>query len=100
MSPDAGDDAVAASTYDKKLEELEAAVDAPLSSLLDLRQLALLREQAIQRFRSRLQDIGIVGRRSHVGGRMDDFLREPKMQLEKARTGIMLPNDSLMFSLS
>lgn len=50
-APDAGDDAVAASTYDKKLEELEAAIDAPLQ-VLYLRQLALLREQAIQRFRA------------------------------------------------
>jgi hypothetical protein len=50
-APDAGDDAVDASTYDKKLEELEAAVDAPLQ-VLYLRQLALLREQALQRFRA------------------------------------------------
>lgn len=38
-------------TYDKKLEELEAALDAPLQ-VLYLRQLALLREQALGRFRS------------------------------------------------
>lgn len=50
-APDAGDDALAASAYDRKVEELEAAVDAPLQ-VLYLRQLALLREQALQAYRS------------------------------------------------
>lgn len=50
-APVAGDNAVAASAYDKKLEELEAAVDYPLQ-VLYLRQLALLREVALQRFRA------------------------------------------------
>lgn len=38
-------------TYEKKLEELEAALDAPLQ-VLYLRQLALLREQALESYRS------------------------------------------------
>lgn len=50
-APDAGDDTVAASAYDKKLEELEAAMDAPLQ-VLYLRQLTLLREQALLRFKT------------------------------------------------
>lgn len=50
-APDAGDDAFAASAYDRKVEELEASVDAPLQ-VLYLRQLALLREQALQAYRS------------------------------------------------
>jgi hypothetical protein len=50
-APDAGEDAAAASIYDKKLEELEVAVDAPLQ-ILYMRQLSLLREVALQRFRA------------------------------------------------
>lgn len=50
-APDAGDDAVAASAYDRKMEELEAAVDAPLQ-VLYLKELALLREQALQTYRA------------------------------------------------
>uniref|UniRef100_A0A7R9WU24 Uncharacterized protein n=1 Tax=Craspedostauros australis TaxID=1486917 RepID=A0A7R9WU24_9STRA len=50
-APDAGDDPTAAAEYDKKLEQLEAALDAPLQ-VLYLRQLALLRENALQRYRA------------------------------------------------
>eukprot|EP00594_Rhizosolenia_setigera_P013086 CAMPEP_0178957786 /NCGR_PEP_ID=MMETSP0789-20121207/11146_1 /TAXON_ID=3005 /ORGANISM="Rhizosolenia setigera, Strain CCMP 1694" /LENGTH=304 /DNA_ID=CAMNT_0020640151 /DNA_START=56 /DNA_END=970 /DNA_ORIENTATION=- len=50
-APDAGDDAIAAATYDRKLEELESALDAPLQ-VLYLRQLSLLREKALQKYRS------------------------------------------------
>jgi hypothetical protein len=50
-APDAGGAAGAASEYDRKLEELEAALDAPLH-VLYLRQLSLLREQALQSFRT------------------------------------------------
>ncbi|GFH60322.1 hypothetical protein CTEN210_16798 [Chaetoceros tenuissimus] len=48
---DAGSDASAAATYDKKLQELEAAIDAPLQ-VLYYRQLALLREKALESYRS------------------------------------------------
>jgi len=48
-APDASDAAEAAE-YDRKLEQLEAALDSPLQ-VLYLRQLALLREQALQRYR-------------------------------------------------
>mmetsp|Transcript_25723 Transcript_25723/g.38502 ORF Transcript_25723/g.38502 Transcript_25723/m.38502 type:complete len:305 (-) Transcript_25723:293-1207(-) len=41
----------AATTYDKKLQELENALDAPLQ-VLYLRQLALLRESALSSYRS------------------------------------------------
>jgi len=41
----------AAGIYDRKLEELEAAIDAPLQ-VLYLRQLALLREQALTNYKS------------------------------------------------
>mmetsp|Transcript_13579 Transcript_13579/g.16487 ORF Transcript_13579/g.16487 Transcript_13579/m.16487 type:complete len:309 (-) Transcript_13579:228-1154(-) len=51
QAPDAGDDATSASTYDTKLQELEAALDAPLQ-VLYLRQLALLREKALQTYRA------------------------------------------------
>jgi hypothetical protein len=51
QAPDAGDDALYASTYEKKLQELEAALDAPLH-VLYLRQLALLREKSLQGYRS------------------------------------------------
>mmetsp|Transcript_9235 Transcript_9235/g.11066 ORF Transcript_9235/g.11066 Transcript_9235/m.11066 type:complete len:302 (-) Transcript_9235:117-1022(-) len=50
-APDAGDDSSAAAAYDRKLEELEAAIDAPLQ-VLYLRQLAILREQALQKYRA------------------------------------------------
>ena len=50
-APDAGEDTSAASVYDQKLEELESALDAPLQ-VLYLRQLALLREKALQNYRS------------------------------------------------
>ncbi len=49
-APDTGDNASHASTYDKKLQELEAALDAPLH-VLYLRQLSLLRDQALQSYR-------------------------------------------------
>ncbi|CAJ1968034.1 unnamed protein product [Cylindrotheca closterium] len=48
-APDASD-AAGASEYDRKLEQLEAALDAPLQ-VLYLRQLALLREQALSKYR-------------------------------------------------
>jgi len=41
----------AATTYDKKLEELEATLDAPLH-VLYLKQLALIRESALQGYRA------------------------------------------------
>lgn len=41
----------AASTYDKKLEELESTLDAPLH-VLYLKQLALIREKALQGYRA------------------------------------------------
>lgn len=50
QAPDAGDDATYASIYDKKLQELEAALDAPLH-VLYLHQLALFRESALQSYR-------------------------------------------------
>lgn len=53
-APDAGDDdndESSASVYDQKLEELEAALDAPLQ-VLYLRQLSLLREKALQTYRA------------------------------------------------
>lgn len=45
------DDPLSTSTYDRKLYELETAIDAPLQ-VLYLRQLSLLREKALQRYRS------------------------------------------------
>jgi hypothetical protein len=51
QAPDAGDDATYASTCDQKLQELEAALDAPLQ-VLYLRQLALIREKALQTYRA------------------------------------------------
>jgi hypothetical protein len=50
-APDIGEDAVASSLYDKKLEELEAAMDAPLQ-ILYLKQLSLLREESLLRFKT------------------------------------------------
>ena len=55
-APDASD-AAAATDYDRTLEGLEAALDAPLH-VLYLKQLALLREQALQRFRSAAKTSG------------------------------------------
>jgi len=46
-----GDDTAKAAAYDRKLQELEAALDAPLH-VLYLKQLAYLREAALQRFRA------------------------------------------------
>ena len=56
-APDAGGAAGAASEYDRKLEELEAALDAPLQ-VLYLRQLSLLREQALQSYRTATKTSG------------------------------------------
>lgn len=50
-APSTSDDAVASSAYARKLQELEASLDAPLQ-VLYLRQLSLLREQAIATYRS------------------------------------------------
>jgi len=50
-APNAGEDAAAAALYDRKLEELESAIDAPLQ-LLYMRQLAFIRERALQRYRA------------------------------------------------
>ena len=48
-APSPADDALSASIYDRKLEELESAIDAPLQ-VLYLRQLALIREKALQKY--------------------------------------------------
>ena len=56
-APDAGDDDSKASTYDRKMQELEAAVDSPLH-VLYMKQLAFLRETALQRFRASLKTSG------------------------------------------
>uniref|UniRef100_A0A7S4J3B5 Uncharacterized protein n=2 Tax=Odontella aurita TaxID=265563 RepID=A0A7S4J3B5_9STRA len=48
---DAQGDSSAASTYERKLEELEAVLDASLQ-VIYLRQLALLREKALQTYRA------------------------------------------------
>lgn len=50
-APDAADDSMSASIYDRKLEELENSIDAPLQ-VLYLRQLALVREKALQQYRA------------------------------------------------
>lgn len=44
-------------TYDKKLDELTAAIDAPLQ-VLYLRQLALVRENALQKYRAATKTTG------------------------------------------
>ena len=56
-APDAGDDDSKASTYDRKMQELESAVDAPLH-VLYMKQLAYLRETALQRYRTALKTSG------------------------------------------
>lgn len=57
-APDAGEDDTSSSLiFDKKVEELEAAMDAPLQ-VLYLRQLALLREQALLTFRTSAKTSG------------------------------------------
>lgn len=55
-APDASDSSAAAA-YDATLEALEASLDAPLQ-VLYLRQLALLREQSLQRYRAASQTSG------------------------------------------
>jgi len=45
------EDGLSAALYDKKLEELEAALDAPLH-VLYLKQLAIIREKALQMYRA------------------------------------------------
>jgi hypothetical protein len=50
-APEPGDDPSKASMYDKKLSELEQQIDSPLH-VLYLKQLAYLREQALQRYRT------------------------------------------------
>lgn len=56
-APEAGDDLSKASAYDRKLQELEAAVDAPLQ-VLYLKQLGYLRETALQRYRAAAKTSG------------------------------------------
>jgi hypothetical protein len=55
-APDASS-STAASEYDRTLESVEATLDAPLQ-VLYLRQLALLREQALQRYRTSAKTSG------------------------------------------
>jgi len=51
-APDtSGDDTGFASIYDRKVEELESSIDAPLQ-VLYLRQLSLIREKALQQYRA------------------------------------------------
>lgn len=50
-APSPEDSSSSASTYDKKLQELESALDAPLE-VLYLRQLSLLRESALSSYRA------------------------------------------------
>jgi hypothetical protein len=57
-APDAGDDAAGASEYDRKLEQLEAALDAPLQ-VLYLKLLALIREKSLQRYRTSAKTSGV-----------------------------------------
>ena len=66
-APDAGNDeeyydasatSEAAASYDKKLSELETALDAPLQVLF-LKQLSYLRETALQRYRTAMSTTGI-----------------------------------------
>lgn len=56
-APEAGDDANKAATFDRKLQELEAALDAPLQ-VLYLKQLGYLREAALQRYRAATKTSG------------------------------------------
>ena len=58
QAPDAGSDVNQAVLYDRKLRELDAAVDAPLQ-VLYLRQLAYLRDAALQRFRTSTKTTGV-----------------------------------------
>jgi len=50
-APDAGKDISVTEIYEKKIQELECALDAPLH-VLYLRQLAIIREKAFQTYRS------------------------------------------------
>lgn len=50
-APETGNDTSAIGIYEKKLQELESALDAPLH-VLYLRQLAIIREKALQDYRS------------------------------------------------
>jgi hypothetical protein len=50
-APEVGDDASQTSAYDRKLQEIEAALDAPLQVLF-LKQLGYLREVALQSYRA------------------------------------------------
>lgn len=56
-APEAGDDAAKAAAYDRKLQELEVAVDAPLQ-VLYMKQLGFLREAALQRYRAAAKTSG------------------------------------------
>ena len=58
QAPDAGSDVNQAVLYDRKLRELDAAIDAPLQ-VLYLRQLAYLRDAALQRFRTSTKTTGV-----------------------------------------
>jgi len=57
-SPDDSSNSDAAATYDRKLSELETALDAPLQVLF-LKQLTFLRETALQRYRTAVSTTGI-----------------------------------------
>lgn len=57
QAPLAGEDSAAASTYDKKLEELEATIDAPLQ-ILYLRLISLFREEALTSFNTASKTTG------------------------------------------
>lgn len=57
-APEAGDDPTKAAAYDRCLQAVEAAIDAPLH-VLYLKQLGYLRENALQRFRSAAKTSGV-----------------------------------------
>lgn len=80
-APEAGDDSTKAVAYENKLQELEAAIDAPLQ-VLYLKQLGYLRQAALQRFRTASQASGasdyeaMLQADSQFARQAEDLMRE------------------------
>ena len=92
------DDKTKESVYDKKVEDLERALDAPLN-VLYLKQLGLLREKALKNFKSALTN---EGSEYEAMMQADDFFRREAEDSTRQNPDwdYMLESNSLKSSMS
>lgn len=101
-SPESSGALSEASAYDRTLESLEAALDAPLQ-VLYLRQLSILRDQALQRYRAAAKLLGLLNMKPCCR-QMENLYEMPRLPLGRDLIGITLLNgvylQSVMNSIS